>query len=95
MVDMPLPDLQAKGRWYPPVTAFALKHARWLLTLLLVSSACSIAVNEMSEKDKCQTTFGRLAVKLKLDSYYSGCECMKLTADLTDVCNLVLVPAAL
>jgi hypothetical protein len=94
MVDMPLPDLQTKGRSFPPVAAFALKRARWLLALVLISSGCWIAVNEASEKDKCQTTFGRMAVRLKLDSYYSGCRCMKPgTLDFSDPCNLPLAVA--
>jgi hypothetical protein len=93
MVDMPLPDLQTKGRSFPPVAAFALKQARWLLALVLISSGCWIAVSEMSEQDKCQTPIARLAVKMNLDSVYSGCRCVKPMLDLSDSCNLALATA--
>jgi|SRR6185437_16294174 hypothetical protein len=87
MVDMPLPEVQGA-----PVSAIALKNARRLLTLFLISSACWVAVNEATEKDKCKTTIGRLAVRLKLDSYYSNCQCMTHSLDFSDSCNSMYIP---
>jgi hypothetical protein len=92
MVDMPLPELQTKRRLFPPVTAFALKQVRWFLAIIFISSACWVAVNEATEKDKCQTTLARLAVRFKLDSYYSGCSCMKPSLDFSDSCNSMYLP---
>jgi hypothetical protein len=86
MVDIPLPDLPSKWR-RAPTTASALKQAQWLLTIPLISSGCWVAVNEATKKDNCQTTLGRLAVKFKLDSYYSNCQCMKPSLGFTDSCN--------
>jgi hypothetical protein len=95
MVDMPISDPPRTWRPGAPTTAVALKQARLLLALALISSGCWIAVNEASEKDKCQTTLGRLAVRLKLDSYYSGCHCMKPgVLDFSDPCNMPLAVAA-
>jgi hypothetical protein len=67
--------------------------SRWLLALVLISFISSAAVHaaiESYEKDKCKTTIGRLAVRLKLDSVYSGCRCMKPMLDFSDSCNLAL-----
>jgi len=94
MVDMPISDTPTTWRPRAPTTAPALKQARLLLALVLISSGCWIAVNEISEKDKCQTTFGRMAVRLKLDSYYSGCRCMTPgVLDFSDPCNMPLAAA--
>jgi hypothetical protein len=76
-------------RWRSPTSAYHLKVAQ-LLLLLILACGCWAAINEATAKDRCQTTLGRLAVQLKLDSYYSNCQCMKPTLDLSDVCNLTL-----
>ena len=76
-----------------PITAYhRLKGAQLLVLFFLVlACGCWVAVNEASDKDRCQTTLGQLAVQLKLDSYYSNCRCMKPgTLDFSDPCNLVL-----
>ena len=91
MVDIPLPDLPSKWR-RAPTTASALKKAQLLLTIILMSSGCWVAVNEATKKDKCQTTPGRLVVKFKLDSYYSNCQCMKHSLDFSDGCNSMYIP---
>jgi hypothetical protein len=90
MVDMPISDQPKTWRPSVPAMAIALKQARLLLAVVLISSGCWIAVNEASEKHKCQTTLGRLAVRLKLDSRYSGCRCVKPMMDFSDSCNLAL-----
>jgi len=87
MVDIPLTE-------NPPTTFSALKLTRWLLTmvLVLIVSVCLVAAaSEATEKDKCKTTFGRLAVQFKLDSYYSNCHCMKPSLDFSDSCNSYLM----
>lgn len=75
-----------------PTTAYHLKGAQ-LLLLSVLACGCWVAVNDATAKDRCQTTLGRLAVRLKLDSYYSNCQCMKPSADFSDVCNLPLAAA--
>jgi hypothetical protein len=93
MVDMPISDQPKTWRPSVPTMAIALKQARLLLAVVLISSGCWIAVNEASEKDKCQTTLGRLAVSLNLDSRYSGCRCVKPMLDFSDACNSGLAAA--
>jgi hypothetical protein len=85
MVDIPL-----SGR--EPTAFGALKLARLLLTMFLIASGCWVAVNEAAAKDKCQTTLGKLAVRFKLDSYYSGCRCMTHSLDFSDACNSMYLP---
>jgi hypothetical protein len=76
----------------PPATYSKLKLAQMLLLLFLTASGCWVAVNEATAKDKCQTTLGRLAVRFKLDSYYSSCQCMKHSLDFSDSCNSMYIP---
>jgi hypothetical protein len=35
---------------------------------------------------------GKLAVRLKLDAYYSSCQCMTHSFDLSDPCNSMYIP---
>jgi hypothetical protein len=83
-IDMP------RGR--SPTSAHHLKGAQ-LLLLLMLACGCWVAINEATAEDRCQTTLGRLAVQFKLDSYYSNCQCMKPSLDLSDACNLPLAVA--
>jgi hypothetical protein len=92
MADMPISDLPSKWRPDALTTSVALKRAQWLLTAVLIASACCVAVNEATEKDKCQTTLGRLAVRFKLDAYYSNCQCMTHSLDFSDACNSMYLP---
>jgi hypothetical protein len=85
MVDMPLSGSS-------PTSFSALKLAQLLLLLFLTASGCWVAVNEATAKDKCQTPLGRLAVRFKLDSYYSGCQCMQHSLDFSDACNSMYLP---
>ena len=73
-----------------PTTAFQLIGFQ-LLLLSILACGCWAAVDGFAAKDRCQTTLGRLAVQLKLDSYYSGCRCMHPSLDFRDPCNGVAV----
>jgi hypothetical protein len=75
-----------------PTSAYHLMGAQ-LLLLAVLATGCWAAVNEATAKDRCQTTLGRLAVQLKLDSHYSNCQCMKPSLDFSDACNLPLAAA--
>jgi hypothetical protein len=77
-------------RWSAPTTAFHLKFAQWIL-LALLECGCWVAVDEATAKDRCQTIIGRLAVRLKLDTYYSNCQCMKHSLDFSDACNSMYI----
>jgi len=79
----------ARGR--SPTSAYRLK-AYQVLLLALLASASWVAVNEASKQDRCETTIGRLAVRFKLDSYFSGCQCMKPSLDFSDSCNSMYLP---
>jgi hypothetical protein len=78
-------------RWRTPTSAYRLK-AYQLLLLGLLACGSWVAVNEASTKDRCETTIGRLAVRFKLDSYFSGCQCMKHSLDFSDSCNSMYLP---
>lgn len=74
--------------------AFRLKIYQWML-LGVLACGCRVAVNEASAKDRCDMMIGRLAVRLKMDQYYSSCHCMKPSLDFSDPCNSMYLPAIL
>jgi len=75
-------------------SAFHLKIYQWLL-LCVLACGCWVAVNEASAKDRCEMMIGRLAVRLKMDEYYSHCQCMKHSLDFSDPCNSMYLPLLL
>jgi hypothetical protein len=75
-------------------SAFRLRAFQWLL-LVLLSCGCWVAVNEATAKDRCETIAGRLAVRFKMDSYFSNCQCMKPSLDFSDSCNSMYLPLIL
>ena len=77
--------------WRSPTRAYWRLSGYQLLGLAILAVGCWAAVAEITIKDRCKTPFGRLAVQLKLDTYYSSCQCMKPGVfDFSDPCNLVL-----
>jgi hypothetical protein len=80
-------------RWRSPIVAYRRLTGYQLLVLALLAVGCWTTVAQATEKDRCETPLGRLAVELKLDSYYSNCQCMKPSLDFRDVCNLPLAAA--
>jgi hypothetical protein len=83
MVDMPLDDRPLPGAL---VTARSLKAALWLLLAFFLCWGCWAAVREATQ-NRCETMLGRLSVQLKLDSYFSRCQCMNPSLDFSDPCN--------
>ena len=71
-------------------SAFRPRVYQWLLLLLACLS--QVAVNEVTAKDRCETTIGRLAVRFKMDSYFSNCQCMTHSLDFSDSCNSMYLP---
>jgi len=93
MVDMPVSDLPSKWRPDAPTSGVALKRAQLILmAILLLASSCWVAMNEATEKNPCETKLAKLSVYLNLDSYYSGCRCMKPSLDFSDSCNSMYIP---
>ena len=92
MVDISLPP-GTPSRWREaiPATSVLLKRGRGLLLAFLLALGVSFVLSEV-RKDKCQTIVGKLAVQLKLDSYYSNCQCMTHSLDFSDACNSMFVP---
>jgi hypothetical protein len=82
-------------RWQANTTSYRLKGLRWLLLCLLLACGSLVAANEATKKDRCETIVGRLAVRWKLDSYYSNCQCMKPSLDFSDACNSMYLPLVL
>jgi hypothetical protein len=79
-----------------PTTAPQLRTAQQLLLVLLfIGGCCWAAVNEAASKDRCETPVGKLAVKFKMDSYFSNCRCMKHSLDFSDACNSMYLPLVL
>ena len=60
-----------------------LVRLRFLLVFALLLICC-VAVAQQVREDKCERVIGRLAVAMKLDSYYSNCQCMTHSFDFSD-----------
>jgi hypothetical protein len=94
MVDWPYPGAPERpSRWFTDWTRLGVKllRARWrfllgLLFALGLSAAMADTIADYRQK-KCDAPIGKLAVKLRLDQYYSGCKCMKPALDFRDPCN--------
>ena len=97
LMDVAMADISADLPWRrPPARAYHRLTAYQLLVLAILAVGCWVAVAEITIKDRCKTPLGRLAVELKLDTYYSSCQCMKPALDFRDPCNLILgVPLGL
>jgi hypothetical protein len=81
-------------RWRSTITYRRLT-AYQLLLLATLAVGCWTAVAQATEKDRCKTPIGRLAVELKLDQYYSSCQCMEHSLDFSDPCNSMYIPMIL
>jgi hypothetical protein len=93
MVDLPLPGYGVRPRWPVDWTraGVILTKRRWLLlfTMLLVLGWSGVIVEAAAEyaQKKCDSPLGKLAVRLKMDSHFSNCRCMKPALDFSDPCN--------
>jgi hypothetical protein len=96
MVDLPLPEHEAPTRWRagPRITPVLLKRAAALVLAFLIALGWSAVLTEYAQR-KCDSPLGRLAVRLKLDSYYSNCQCMTHSLDFSDPCNSMYIPLLL
>jgi hypothetical protein len=93
MVDVPLPGHDTPTPWRsgPRITPVLLQRARGLLLAFLLALGVSFVLSEAA-KDKCDAVVGGLAVRLKLDFYYSSCQCMTPSLDFGDPCNSMYIP---
>ena len=92
MVDMPIGDQPSQSGQRELTTARSLKWAQRLLLAVLLVWGSWAAISELAAEDRCETRLGKLSVRLKLDSYYSGCRCMKHSLDFSDPCNSGYIP---
>jgi hypothetical protein len=97
MVDIPI-DPGTSVQWRPrlnsPSITLALRVAFLLATFVLLAWSWSAVATEYAEK-RCDSTLGKLAVRFKLDSYYSNCQCMTHSLDFSDACNSIYIPLLL
>lgn len=91
MVDMPV-DRPAELEPRQKTSARFLELFQRALLAILVGLGAWAAVSEVVVEDRCKTRLGKLSVQLKLDSYYSGCKCMKHSLDFSDPCNSMYIP---
>ena len=93
MVDATLPPIARPTRWRagPRITPVLLKRGAALVLAFLIALGWSAVMVEYGQK-RCDSPLGRLAVALKLDSYYSNCSCMKHALDFRDPCNSMYIP---
>jgi hypothetical protein len=95
VVDISLGPLGTPVRWRAgPKAGFvsiAMGSAFLLLVLVALTWVWSVATTNAAQR-KCDAPIGKLAVRLKLDIYYSNCRCMKHSLDFGDPCNSMYIP---
>ena len=97
MADITVPGFGTRrSRWRTDWTRVGvlLTQRRWLLLFTMLFALGWIAAEVRSEylQKRCDSPLGRLAVKAKLDLYYSNCHCMKHALDFSDPCNSMYPP---
>ena len=97
MADITIPGFGARpSRWRTDWTRVGalLTQRRWLLpfTMLFALGLSAAEVRSEYLQKRCDSPLGRLAVKAKLDLYYSNCQCMRHALDFSDPCNSMYLP---
>jgi hypothetical protein len=82
MVEATLPR---PSRFFP-----SKRVAAALLVAFLIALNWS-AVRDEIAKNRCDTVLGKLSTRLKLDFYFSHCQCMTHSLDFSDPCNSMYV----
>jgi len=80
MVDVTLPR---QGRSFP-LERIAVLLSAFLIALSALNWS---AVMDKTGQNKCDSMVGKLSTQLKLDFYFSHCECMKHSFDFSHPCN--------
>jgi hypothetical protein len=95
MVDVPLPPPSKPAIWPGrfKVRAILLNKAvvGAALGALFLAFGLSEALTDYAQR-RCDSPIGKLAVRMKLDMYYSNCKCMTHAMDFRDGCNSMLIP---
>src|SRR5579864_1425686 len=96
MVDVTLPPPSNPSPWRPRVIRIKAIILRKgvigaALGALFVAYGLSEALIDYAQR-RCNSPIGRLAVRLKLDVYYSNCKCMTPSLDFSDACNSMYIP---
>jgi hypothetical protein len=95
MVDLPFPDSPPQSADWGKYGVHLLRERwRFFLTLLFVLGFSAVMADAIVDyqNQKCDSPIGKLAVRLKYDLYYSNCQCMKHSLDLSDACNSMYIP---
>jgi hypothetical protein len=97
MADITIPGFGARHpHWRTDRTRVGvlLTQRRWLLLFMMLFALGWSAAEVRSEylQKRCDSPLGRLAVKAKVDLYYSNCQCMKHALDFRDPCNSMYFP---
>jgi len=64
---------------------------RVLIGAIVIAFGVCIAA-EIVSNNRCDTRLAKILVAVKLDSYFSNCQCMKPTMDFSDACNYMNLP---
>jgi hypothetical protein len=95
MVDVTLPPPSTPTPWCSrlKVRAIFLRKAviGALLGALFLAFGLSEALTDYAQR-RCNSPIGKLAVRMKLDMYYSNCRCMTHSLDFSDPCNSMYIP---
>jgi hypothetical protein len=91
MVDIPLPPPSQPASWKERLIktrAIVLKKGvlAGALGALFLAYGLSEALTDYMQR-RCNSPIGKLAVRMKLDNYYSSCKCMSPKLDFSDPCN--------
>src|ERR1700745_1760454 len=96
MVDVPLPPPRKPLVWPGrlKVRAILLNKAVIGASLgaIFLAYGLSEALVDYAQR-RCNSPIGKLAVRMKLDQYYSGCKCIKPALDFSDACNTMYLGA--
>ncbi len=94
MVDISLGPLGSAAQWRPRpngrLVSLAMPATLLLAFLVLLAWTWSAVATQYAEK-KC-SPLGKFAVRFKLDTYYSNCQCMTHALDFSDPCNSMYIP---
>jgi hypothetical protein len=90
MVDIPINSpgsaVQWRGRPNSRLASLAMPATLLVAFLILLAWTWSAVATQYAEK-RCDSPLGKFAVRFKLDSYYSNCQCMTHALDFSDPCN--------
>lgn len=93
MVDVTLPPSSRPSPRRLKIRAIFLRKAvvGGVLGTLMLAFGLSEALTDYAQR-RCDSPIGKLAVRMKLDMYYSNCRCVTHALDFSDPCNSMYIP---